>query len=186
MPSTIPRKPCVVGFAAMVTVLAMASAAFACTKYAGKVELTATGSGDVAQADGPDFGLHEYCSGEARQTVDMDALNSFNLSVGMTTTCVAAGFSENTMPNYASYEVRWVNASGSILLGNARFNCNADAVNTTVLSTTFAVSGGTGSANFTHPTGGIGYVNLCLTAPQAARTLPGMDVAAPELWLLVV
>lgn len=186
------RKKLLVAAAAAAAVLLMAGSAYACTVYKGKVTLTATGSGDTAEAHGKG-GVHEYCSGSQTQTVDMNATNQFSLALAPTT--AACGGSQLPI---GTYEVRWVNMTGSNTVlnnGNAPwvYNCNVTASNVLSLGSLTVNNSGVGSGSFqtaiggpfgtaTPSNGASGAVNLCV--------VPGLNNptsdSAPELALWVI
>lgn len=186
------KKKVLVGCAVSAAALLMAGTAFACTVYKGQVTLTATGSGNTATAVGKE-GVHEYCSGEQAQTVDMNATNQFSVAVAATTACGGSQLSGGT------YQVRWVNMTGSNTVLNSSYapwayNCNASGNNVFTLGNLTVSSTGAGSGSFsnlaggplgtaTPPNGASGAVNLCVVP---AVSNPADTPSAPELALWVI
>lgn len=187
------KRKLLAGLAVSSAALIMASTAYACTVYRGRVTLTAVGAttNTTATAVGAP-GVHGYCSGDGVQTVDMNAQNQFTLAVAPTTDCGGS-----KLPS-GDYEVRWVNMTTSQTLNSSylpwRYNCNVAASNVYKLGTISVDGAGNSTTKtFNNPSGGAlgtatpangasGAVNLCV-AP--ANNNPTSD-SAPELSLWVV
>lgn len=174
------RRGLLVGVAASAAVLILAGSAYACTEYVGKVTLTAlTATG----ANGPSVfaegapGVHAYCAGETRQTIDMNAANQFKLAIAP----ASAACGGESVPA-GTYDVRWVTAEDPpTTTGYEDFvlNCNpTTAAGFTVGKITVDGSGNSSATTVflgTTP----GKVNVCVV-PMASTPATNPD-SAPEL-----
>lgn len=188
------RRGLLLGFMAGITVLAMAGSAFACTVYKGKVTFTANtpGSG-VAFAEGKP-GLHEYCSGQARQNIAIVGTFTVAIAPSIAGTACPTGGTVDSNPNNLKvkdgmYDLLYLPVSTA--LPSTANNCNLAGSPIGRIS----VTAGSGSGTFAMPpTNGpppIGHVNFCVTPialPIVYGALnngadPGTRDSAPELHL---
>lgn len=169
------RRSLLISSVAGVAALAMASTAYACTTYKGKVTLTASGGG-VATAEGID-GFHAYCSGDTRQNIAI--AGTFRLDVAPGPTC-------GTRLADGGYNVKWLNLTANELGNIGPTNCNGPAV----LMGKIQVGGGSGSGSGTfvlpQVAGGpapIGHVNICVESDGGGTAFRD---GAPELYLNLI
>lgn len=115
------KRASALGLVAGGLVLAMASNAFACTYFGGKLTVraaTVTGAPTAAFADGSRDGYHGYCPAPASVDNDnngvskfiypeqaMAAAGSFTVEVGQTTTCLG----DQNVSDGGLHDVKWFN-----------------------------------------------------------------------------
>jgi len=186
------RRGLLLGFVSGVTVLATASAAFACTTYKGKVTLTANAPGSgVASAVGRD-GVHAFCTNDADAGVrqNIKIVGTFTLAVAPalagSTVCDDGTLNAATQLDDGAYEVLYVPVQGST--PSPVNNCYFDGLPIGPMTVTNGAGGGiyaippsAGSS-----TSRIGWVNICVTrstdSPLAVNKTSGSP-SAPELAL---
>lgn len=170
------KRALLISSVAGVTALAMVSTAFACTKYEGKVTLTA--SGGVATAEGAP-GVHETCAPQPRQNIAI--AGTFRLDVAPGPVC-------GTTLKAGKYFVQWLNLTAYELRTVGPNNCNATGLPMGEIN---VGADGRGGGNFVMPQPGgapapIGYVNICI---EPSSPLDRDDInrsSAPELYLNLI
>lgn len=185
------RRAMVQGCVAVAAVVAMSSAAFACTTYRGKVTITDSGPlssqsappSHTAVAEGA-AGVHTYCSGELPQ--DVRIVGTFSLAIGSTTSCSG---SQNTL-GAGTYDVRVMPLPVSNPADSVTANCNVNKTEPTqkVGQITVNASGVGSGTGYPMPTV-LGPVHVCVTSTdfQVDLSLGGTGLpSAPELHLNLV
>lgn len=171
--------------AATMSMAMMASTAFACTIYKGRIDVIATGPGAAgsatAQGYGPDTAQHRYCG--TPQRGNLVTSGPIRVDVAPSTACPTNGQLTN-----GTYTVFWVAAAPTETLGGPTttgnvlvdgvtdpnfFNCNSTALQNSQKKAlgTMTVTNGTGTAPVTlagNATPGPG--NICVTPPDGGST----------------
>lgn len=152
----------------MVAVLmVMASSAFACTVYLGKVTLTPNGTGSsgsvTAEGDGSGMG---YCSGPTG-TADMKqnspSGNTVSVTAAATTSC-SGKYKNNSLKSSTTYQLYWATGGTSV-------DCMGGASGTNVGSVTTDSSGNITTAQSSSAfVPSVGTFQFCLTEGSTPPT----------------
>jgi hypothetical protein len=103
-----------------VALMCMASVAFACTTYQGKMTVTANGASSVSQGDdncnhtggcGAPDGSMTFCSVSLAANLPASTGGTMTVSTGTTTTCTASGQQQNHLAASTTYDINLINAN---------------------------------------------------------------------------